>query len=485
MLDAPAISEVPVAVLEHEFVIGVAFEIGDDVEPGTYPIGIVLDYQACDDKICLQPATLPLATQLTVVSAATPITMGASPLFDEIVFSGRSGPVVIAPRPTPIPPAPSPDCDVVDALDGFEVMGTAGGFLRVDDFIAFIDGAETGTIQQNWFADKGPWFIVGAILLGGFLLNLTPCVLPLIPINLAIIGAGARSGSRRRGFALGGTYGFAMAIAYGVLGLIVILTAATFGAVNSTIWFNVGIAILFVVLALAMFDVVHVDFSKFQGKFDVAGTGRKGSFALAFGMGGISALLAGACVAPVVIQVIVYASDQYAKGSTTALALPFFLGFGMALPWPFAGAGLSFLPKPGMWMVRVKQAMGVFILVFAVYYGYGAWVIFDSTRVDPAAVAASVQDQLEDGWTASICEGLATARAEDKLVLVDMWATWCKNCLTMDKTTFKDEAVVARLEDYVKIKFQAQDLSKTPAREMIKRFEGIGLPAYAILRPRK
>ncbi|MHC4826080.1 MAG: cytochrome c biogenesis protein CcdA, partial [Planctomycetota bacterium] len=208
------------------------------------------------------------------------------------------------------------------------------------------------------------------------------------------------------------------------------------------------------------------------------------TFALAFGMGAVAALLAGACVAPVVIQVIVYASAQYAKGVTIALALPFFLGVGMALPWPFAGAGLSVLPKPGRWMTRVKQAMGLFILVFAAYYGYTAWKIFDSTRVDRAAVASAVQEHLEGGWTASICEGLQTARAQDKLVLIDMWATWCKNCLAMDKSTFKDDAVTARLEDYVKIKFQAEDLTASPNQEMLEMFEGIGLPTYAILRPR-
>ncbi len=476
MLEAEMISDQPLPVFEQEFVIGVAFEIGEDVGPGTYPIGLFLGYQACDDRVCLQPATVELTTRLTVVSATTPITKTG------IDFSGRPAADIVAPGPEGPAPATAQDSDVLAALDRFEILGTAGGFLGVDDFIEFIEAAETGTIQTNWFDDKGPWFILGAIVLGGIALNLTPCVLPLIPINLAIIGAGAQSGSRRRGFALGGTYGLAMAAVYGVLGLIVILTTATFGVINSTIWFNVAIAALFVVLGLAMFDILHVDFSKWQGKFDAAGMGKRGSFALAFGMGGISALLAGACVAPVVIQVIVYASDQYAKGSTLALSLPFFLGFGMALPWPFAGAGLSLLPKPGTWMIRVKQVMGVFILVFAAYYAYGAWKIFDSTRVDPEAVAASVQEQLENGWTASICAGLATAEAEDKLVLIDMWATWCKNCIAMDKRTFKDDAVIARLEDYVKIKFQAQDLAASPALEMLERFEGIGLPTYAILR---
>jgi thiol:disulfide interchange protein len=52
------------------------------------------------------------------------------------------------------------------------------------------------------------------------------------------------------------------------------------------------------------------------------------------------------------------------------LALPFVLGLGMALPWPFAGAGLSFLPKPGAWMVKVKYGFGMIIFGFAAWYGY-------------------------------------------------------------------------------------------------------------------
>ncbi|MHC4082272.1 MAG: cytochrome c biogenesis protein CcdA [Planctomycetota bacterium] len=490
---APVMFEVlgfdePLAVFDQKFVIGVALEVGQAVEPGRYSINGTLGYQACDDKQCLMPTTMEMSADLEVVPASTRITRTDSPLFEGIEFTGETRiDIVPAPLPPPITGTPDYDCDVVAELGEFDILGTTGGYLGSEDFIEFIDGAETGTLKRNLLEGKGPLAILLLVIVGGVLLNLTPCVLPLIPINLAIIGAGAQAGSRARGFALGGTYGLAMAVVYGGLGLIVTLTASTFGAINSTIWFNIAIAVLFVALGLAMFDVFLIDFSKFQSRLDLAGKGGgggRGTFALAFGMGGVAALLAGACVAPVVIQVIVYSSDQYAKGVTIALALPFFLGVGMALPWPFAGAGLSFLPKPGPWMTRVKQAMGLFILVFAAYYGYTAWKIFDSTRVDRAAVASAVQEQLEGGWTASICDGLETARAEEKLVLIDMWATWCKNCLAMDKTTFKDDAVVARLDDYVKIKFQAEDLTALPNREMLEMFEGIGLPTYAILRPR-
>ena len=106
---------------------------------------------------------------------------------------------------------------------------------------------------MDGFEERGPLAILALVLLGGLALNLTPCVLPLIPINLAIIGAGARAGSRTYGFVLGSFYGLAMALVYGVLGLGVILTASTFGTINASPWFNLGIAILFITLALAMF----------------------------------------------------------------------------------------------------------------------------------------------------------------------------------------------------------------------------------------
>ena len=196
-----------------------------------------------------------------------------------------------------------------------------------------------------------------------------------------------------------------MALVYGVLGLVVILTAGTFGTINASPWFNVGIAILFVVLGLAMFDVIMIDFSSFSSRFS-AERRAAARFLLAFTMGAVAALLAGACVAPVVIQVVLFSSNLYATGTKIALALPFFLGLGMAIPWPIAGAGLAALPKPGMWMVRVKQAFGVFILATAAYYGYEAYSIVSNRWVDAADVKSSVQEQLKAGWHASLADGL-------------------------------------------------------------------------------
>ncbi len=472
--------EEPLAVFEEEFTIGAALRVDAAVAPGTYAVPGTLRYQACNDRMCFNPTNEPVEFEVTVAPDDRALTTVRPNLFAGLTMADPGGSAAAPPA------APAPvldDLSVMAALEDFEVLGSTGGYLGTEAFLDFMAASESGEGERGWFEGRGPLAILLLILVGGLALNLTPCVLPMIPINLAIIGAGARAGSRLRGFALGGAYGAAMAVVYGGLGLVVILTAGSFGTINASPWFNVGIAALFVVLGLAMFDVLAIDFSRLQSRFAGAGD-RAGSFLVAFGMGAVAALLAGACVAPVVIQVIVFSSNLYGTGTTIALALPFVLGIGMALPWPIAGAGLSWMPKPGAWMVHVKHAFGVFILGTAVYYGYVGYGLFAQRWVDPDEVASSVQALLEEGWHASLGAGLAAAKAEDKLVLVDMWATWCKNCLTMDRTTLKAPEVEAGLEDYVKVKFQAEDLDASPAGDVLKHLDGIGLPTYAILRPR-
>ncbi|MGQ0735426.1 MAG: cytochrome c biogenesis protein CcdA [Acidobacteriota bacterium] len=466
----------PLLVFGSTFVVGAELSVAASVPAGPLQIPGRLRYQACDDKVCFAPTTASVEWTLLVVPTATAIATPQADEFAGMVFEAVGAPV--AERA----PADAEDegGSGLQRLDRFAVVATTGGYLPSGDFLQFVRDAESGVAQRGWFEGRAPLTIVLIVLLGGLALNLTPCVLPMIPINLAIIGAGAQAGSKRRGFLLGSAYGAAMALVYGVLGLVVVLTAGTFGTINASPWFNLTIAVLFVGLALAMFDVFEVDFSRFSSGFQGGGA-QRGSFLLAFSMGAVAALLAGACVAPVVIQVVLFSSSMYAGGTVAALLLPFFLGVGMALPWPIAGAGLARLPKPGPWMVRVKQAFGVIILGTAVYYGYTSYTLFADRWVDAADVTSSVEEKLKEGWFASLEAGLAAAEREQKPVLIDMWATWCKNCLTMDKTTFKDPDVVAALSGYVKIKFQAEDPDAPVARELMTRFSAVGLPAYAIL----
>jgi cytochrome c biogenesis protein CcdA len=477
----------PLAVFEHVFVIGLTATISPDAAPREIAIPAQFRYQACDDRVCFRARTLDTEFSFRVVPAGGASAPAHGDVFDAIAF-GTGEPPTIADfeAPPAAPPAVTTagDEEALARLDGFTIEGRADGYLNVPDFLEFIANAEAGIRPAGLFENRGLLAIVLLTAIGGLALNLTPCVLPMIPINLAIIGAGAQAGNRRRGFLLGLTYGAAMAVVYGLLGLVVILTAGTFGVINASPWFNLAIAVLFVVLALAMFDVIAIDFSRLSSRIRFEEASR-GTFYLAFGMGAVAALLAGACVAPVVIQVVVFASDQYARGVAVALALPFLLGLGMALPWPLAGAGISALPKPGAWMVKVKYVFGIFILAMAAYYAYLAYGIFANRWVDPESVRASVEKQLEAGWYASLDEGLAVAERDGTPVLLDLWATWCKNCLVMDETTLADPQVRDALEGYTKIKFQAEDPDSSPTKELMDRIDAYGLPAYAILKPRQ
>jgi thioredoxin:protein disulfide reductase len=477
----------PLAVFEREFLVGVTLALSPSIAPGDLPVRGRLRYQACDVNLCYPPATADVEWIVHVVPATSPVRPDAAQAstFASMAFGTGEKPGLESATSTPPQPSPAggaPVADDASLLDDFVVTGTTGGYQNSSAFLEFIRNAEAGIQPRGMFEGRGPLAILLLVLIGGLALNLTPCVLPMIPINLAIIGAGAQAQSRGRGFLLGTAYGGAMAVVYGVLGLIVILTAGTFGTINSSPWFNLAIAALFVVLGLAMFDLLIIDFSKYSTRF--GSSGARGSVLLAFTMGGVAALLAGACVAPVVIQVVLFASNLYATGTHAALALPFFLGVGMAIPWPIAGAGISALPKPGKWMVRVKEVFGVFILITAAYYAYEAYSMFSNRWVDPTVVASSVQEQIKSGWHSSLAQGLATAKRENKPVLIDAWATWCKNCLTMDKTTLASEDVKQALSGYVKIKFQAEDLDAEPAKQVLQRMSAAGLPAYAILKPK-
>ena len=371
--------------------------------------------------------------------------------------------------------------ELLTLLEDFEITGIEAGYQNSEDFVLFLENSkEIGSLNTNKFANMSIWLIIILILIGGIALNLTPCVLPMMPITIAVLGAGTQSESKGKGFLIGGVYGLGMALAYGLLGVIVVLTGSQFGTINSSPWFNIAIAALFIVLALAMFDIIPIDFSKFQS--NKVGGKSKGKFITVFILGIIAAILAGACVAPVLISVIIYSTSLYTAGNPAGLLLPFLLGVGMAIPWPFAGAGLSFLPKPGNWMKWVKIIFGVIILIIAIFYIYTGVKIFKNNK--PVNIADYSHETSELPWKHSISEGLIEAKKTGKPVFIDFWATWCKNCLAMDATTFKDEKVIQEFDNYILVKYKAENLKVSPTKEILKHFEVLGLPTYITLVPK-
>ena len=368
---------------------------------------------------------------------------GFSALAETQVVNGRTyecedGVCRLVGGPDPVAAAPQ-------AASG-ETPRIAQGYMSAEQFVAFLENRGG---QERPFGGAGVLLTVLLTLLGGLALNLTPCVLPMIPVNLLVI-----RGSAARGL----LYGLGIALAYGALGVAAAVGGLAFGTIQSNPWFNVAVAAVFAALALSLLGVFRLDFS--------ARRFRAGAFV----MGMLSAVLAGACVAPVLVSVLLLAADGFARGSVLALGLPFVLGLGMALPWPFLGAGMKVLPKPGAWMRWVNRVFAVAVFGFAAWYARLAVLGFGGGETVPPPDG----DRAVAATPSTFPAALAAAK---RPVLVDCWASWCKNCSAMDRV-LREPAVREACAGYSIIRLQAEDVGE------LRRLEGFGqvkgLPAFAV-----
>lgn len=409
--------------------------------PATSLKGFLFTFQGCVDEMCLLPETIPLEKDIAATAATTTPTgivgTGALPLG----------------------------------------VRTIAGYQSVKDFAQWLDGqsAQEENLLQR-IANRYGLFLAALLVIPlGLLLNLTPCVLPMIPINLSIIGARAAGKGRRHGLILGGIYGGSMALSYGIAGGIFVLAGGRFGGLNANPWFNYAIAVIFAVLSLAMFDKVLIDFSRFRG----AQVRFQRAWCTAALLGALSALLAGACVAPVLIWVLLLSSQLHAAGNPLAVWLPLLLGVGLGAPWPILGAGVACLPKPGKWMTKVKHAFGVIIIAMAAYYAVTATQLLMHSRqrqqLPDSAVAVNPQKAFQ--------EALAIAQSSHKALFVEFGGISCKACATMKATTLKDPQIQERLSQMIQLEIDADDFDTPGLKPLLQQFQVAGLPTYVIVNP--
>lgn len=358
----------------------------------------------------------------------------------------------------------------------------------------------THVAEPALLAMADPDFATGGIgayataFLYGVLVDLTPCVFPLIPITVAVFGA--KGVSRARALLLATAYVLGMAALYTSLGVAVALTGNAFGAWLANPWVVVPIALLLVALAASMFGAFDLQLpTSLQNRLNsVGGTGPMGAFL----MGLVSGFISAPCTGPVLLSLLALIAKASAEGSGIfyggSLLFTYALGMGTLF---FAVALGASLFRPGPWMEYVKSFFGVLLIVMALWFlrpiwpklegfildpGWGAWVALTAVLVGVGLGAihlsfhGAVLERIRKGlavtltvfgtivvinnlmyvppanWTtvttvAGLEAEIQRAEAEDKPLLIDFAAKWCNPCKELELFTFHHEKVEPLLSE--------------------------------------
>lgn len=270
----------------------------------------------------------------------------------------------------------APDTLVVtNAASGFVAPATADGSLAAAGIVIADDSGEPSSILEG----NSVFWVTLSFLGFGLLLAFTPCVFPIYPIVIGMLGRQGERTNARRGLALSTTYVFGLALAFAIVGAIVGWSGQNIQFALQSPLTTAAVAVLFLVLASSMFGAFELQLpSAFTSRF--AGRSGKGSLGSAGALGFTSALIVGPCVTAPLAGALVYIA-QGGDWRLGALAL-FALGFGKGLPLiVMATFGAGLLPRAGRWMEEIKRLFG---------FGFIAMAIWVATPLLPLAMDLSL-----------------------------------------------------------------------------------------------
>jgi thiol:disulfide interchange protein DsbD len=257
--------------------------------------------------------------------------------------------------------------------------------------------------SQQLLASSSLILVVFAMFFLGIVTSFTPCVYPLIPITLNILGRG--HGNRLQTFARAYTYVLGMAITYAVLGVIAAGSGSLFGSVGNSPWVLRGVSLVFLAMALSSFGLFEVTMpAAWQTKIQGLTPGASG-YLTSFLMGNLSGLIAGPCVGPVLVGLLTYVAQTKNLWLGFWSLFAFALGMGqLLLVVGISGSFLKHLPRSGAWMKASNIVLGLFMLGAFFYY----WKMAVSERLWLGSLGLGV---LLGGSILAFAEGLGNDKS--------------------------------------------------------------------------
>lgn len=198
--------------------------------------------------------------------------------------------------------------------------------------------------------------------LGGVLASLTPCVYPMIPIVLGVIGASTID-KRTKGFTLSLSYALGLSLVYASLGVFASMTGRFFGEVATSPWSYLIFGNLCIILSFWMMDWINIPlFSSRKTSY------KKGHIGV-FITGVLSGFVAAPCISPVLAGLLIYVANtkDALLGGSMLLSFSFGMSTLLIVIGTFSGIAKS-LPKPGKWMIWVKRVLALALFGFGEYF---------------------------------------------------------------------------------------------------------------------
>jgi len=469
-------------------VIYLPMKIDEKVKPGLLNFKVQIGYQACDAQTCLLPRKAVLEETLEVVeSDQKPIEINKE------LFAGYKT----------------------------AQAGVAARAVRFDLF-----GWTFSVNVSSWF---GKILLMLTAVLGGGLLNFTPCVLPIIPIKIISLSTAAEN--RKRCLILGLTMSLGILVFWLVLGMMVALVSG-FTAANQLFQypvFTILIGGIIAVMAVGMCGLFSLRLPDFIYMINP----RQDSLHGSFGLGILTAILSTPCTAPFMGAAAAWAATQHPVTTITTFA---FIGSGMAMPYLILSASpglVKKMPKTGPASELIKQVMGLFMLAAAAYFigsglsallskppdppgtlywwgvmcfcaAAGGWLAYRTVRIASGKekrvffaalgilmIVMSVigglrlTDRGPIDWIYYTPERFNEAVNQRKIVVMDFTAEWCLNCKALEHGVLNTSKIIDLFanDDIVTIKVDIT--GKNPAgKRKLKEVGSLTIPLLVIYSPK-
>jgi thioredoxin:protein disulfide reductase len=482
-------SESKIRVYEGENIIGFKLIPAKSLEDSEYSIKIKFNYQACDNAVCYPPKTVEIIVKIQISQIKVSKDFYNKEIFAKIDFS----------KPTEIKKEETKQEDTKQELkENTRIEGQNPDENKVSNFIE----------------EKGMFFGLLFIFLGGLALNLTPCIYPLIPITISFFGAQS-SGNKMQSITMGIFYALGMAITYTGLGLFAALTGSLLGTALQNPIVIIGVALILAALATSMFGLWEI---RVPQKLALAGNKNRSGFIGSLLMGFLVGFIAAPCIGPFVLSLLVYVGKL--GNPFMGFLLFFVLSMGLGLPYIFLAAfssAINKLPRSGEWMIGVKIIFGFILVGMAINtlepiipkeifaYLYPLFIIFSGIyliALDKKGQTSPVFTKIKyllaiiaviyGTWTLkpesheakvewamlnSVESIENTIKSKNTPIMIDFYADWCAQCKELDKYTYTDKNVADLSKSFNTIKI---DLTKEN-KSISDKYNIKGLPVVIFM----